>query len=224
MNDNNFRDIIGARLEEIHMAETMPETMPSEADMLRWETLAKARTADRKRKMRRFISIAAVFLLAVVIGVAVIVGPPDAEAGGEGNAVIVEGGMEIMEFDNVKYLPAKLKMNFVVVDGSEYGFELMNLKHTKGKNSESIEIYFERNNNGEIILTEIKGKENTTLKNDFNSLYRKEYWGDAEVFIVKDIDNKDEKTYNFIYNNLYISIFTKGVEEGTVKEMIEEAF
>lgn len=225
MNDNNFRDIIGARLEEIHMAETMPETMPSEADILRWETLAKARTADRKRKMRRFISIAAVFLLAVVIGVAVIVGPPDAEAGGEGNAVIVEnGGLVVSEYRSISDVPKSLKEKFVFINSQRYELQIDRIIYTKSKSAEQIEFIYSKNNLCEFTLTEIISCENTSLENDTSFFDRKEKWGGKTVFIKEDPRKEESLTCAFMRKNIYVNIYVNKGKIEMIKKIVEETF
>lgn len=225
MNDKyDFKELIGARLEEIHLAESLPEKMPSDEDILRWETLANARLSARKRKRKQLLSIAAVLLLAVVISVAAIVAPPDAEAGGDGKAVLVEnGGMEITEYKALDDISQELQKKFVCLNIEKYGYVVESIKHIKTKNTEQLDITFNKSLS-KIIITEIIGGDNVQLKSESNYLTKKEKWGKTEVYLAEAPYDASKKTYNLVYNGVYISIYTEGVKIEKLQRMVEEAF
>ena len=148
MNDKeNYRELLGARLEAIHNAETSLKDFPSDEEILRWERLAAARLAERKAKKRKLISAAAVFLLAIAIGVAVIIGPPDVQAGGDGGAVIVdatEEGVKMVKFDSVENISNEITEDFLFIPNriSEMEYDLIEYKETeKYKQLKIIFIY-----------------------------------------------------------------------------------
>lgn len=227
MNDNdNIKELIGARLEEIHLSETMTDTMPSDEEILRWETLADARRAQKQCNKRRLLSLAAVFLLAIVVGVAVIVSPPDAEAGGDGRALIVgnEDGLTIIEYEKLDELPSKLKDKFIILDEDRFGAVTKKIAYSTIKDTEQLEIEYEFDSTRRFELNQIKSEEKLKAKTGPDSLIRKEKWKDIEVHILEDPNYKHVKTYIFISNNVYVSIYTENISEKDMQKIIKEAF
>jgi len=224
MNDkDNIKELIGARFEEIHLSETMTETLPSDEEILRWETLARARHAQKQRNKRRLLSLAAVFLLAVVISVAVIVSPPDAEAGGNGKAVIVDNkdGVMIAEYDSLEDLETKGHTNFIIIKDRE--LVATDIQYTKTNNIEQLEVVY-KSDDKELVLTEIIGEDNFSLKNVSGLCAQKEEWNYLMVDIVEDPNYKEKMTYCFITNDIYVNVYTETMSKREVRKVIEETF
>lgn len=227
MNDNdNIKELIGARLEEIHLSETMADTMPSDEEILRWETLADARRAQKQRNKRRLLSMVAVFLLAIVVGVAVIVSPPDAEAGGDGRAVIVgnEDGVTYTEYEFVKDIPFKVQKKFVFIEATTEGYDTEYVQHMKNKSIEQIYVLYETKILGEVGVTEIISKDNISLEINANLSGRKEIWDELEVYITEEVKGEKKKTYCFVYNNIFVSIHVEKDNKYELRKIIEETF
>ena len=227
MNDNdNIKELIGARLEEIHLSETMTDTMPSDEEILRWETLAQALRAQKQRNKRRLLSLAAVFLLAVVISVAVIVSPPDAEAGGNGKAVIVdnEKGMTVELYETISEMPAKVKKDFVVINERKNNCNVKYIQYTDSKNVRQLEMVYGRDTLQTFAITQIISDDNTILENDPNYLGVKERWEEKEILIIQDPKDKEKISYSFIYDNTYVYVYTENINKEEAQKIIEEAF
>ena len=224
---DNFRELIGSRLEEIHLAETEPVTFPSDEEVLRWEALAETRRREKQRQRKKLLSMAAVFLLAAVIGIAVIVAPPDAEAGGEGNTVIVDNGektgVTIMEYASINAIPQDLKKNFILINDGEYGFEVQSVIYSKSTTVEQLEVIYLSDLLGEVTLTEIIRGENTILSNEVFYSNRKEAWGDKTIYIADDPRNQEEKTYMYLHRDVYVLLYTEKTDI-MVKKILEEVF
>lgn len=223
MNDNdNIKELIGARLEEIHLSETMTDTMPSDEEILRWETLAQALRAQKQRNKRRLLSMAAVFLLAVVISVAVIVSPPDAEAGGDGRAVIVDmtgdKALEVNTYKEMAEIPRKIKEQYLFFDGT-YNLELLGVTSTTLKDNTQIEIVYKSEAYGTITILESIVGEDFTIKSLIYNYDEKINYGGINIFIIYDENNNQNATYSFIYNNVYVSVFC----ERNFEKIIEDA-
>ena len=227
MNDNdNIKGLIGARLEEIHLSETMTATMPSDEEILRWETLAQARRAQKQRNKRCLLSLAAVFLLAVVISVAVIVSPPDAEAGGDGRAVMVgneDGGISILDYQSFDKIPQKLLSKFLFIKEKSFSFEVKTIRYTETKNAEQLEIVYTSALYGDLGITEIIAKDNTILQNDFHTFDKKEIWGDDVVYIAENPNNMNENTFLCVRNDRVVMIYVeKNAKE--IRNKLKEGF
>lgn len=227
MNDNdNIKELIGARLEEIHLSETMTDTMPSDEEILRWETLAQARRAQKQRKKRRLLSMAAVFLLAVVISVAVIVSPPDAEAGGDGRVLIVDSnkGLTVIEYGDIANVPRNISNKFVLIPNEKYALKVDNIVYTNTNNVEQLEIVYTSQELGKVEITEIISQDFAFLESFTNSGNKREKWGDKEVYVIEDNDNTHEKTFVFISNNIYVSVYVEKNKIPLVRKIIKETF
>lgn len=226
MNDNdNIKELIGARLEEIHLSETMTDTMPSDEEILRWETLAQARRAQKQRNKRRLLSLAAVFLLAIVVGVAVIVSPPDAEAGGDGRAVMVgneDNVHKVITYDSKEDLPIEIQDAFFFIDEGE---ELVaeNIVYSAVKNREELAMTYHSENYGNIEITQIKDSYGSASENYIGSDCKIERWGEKEIFIIVDKDNCKYNTYCFLNDSTFVNIYCSKNFETRLKEKIGDA-
>lgn len=228
MNDNdNIKELIGARLEEIHLSETMADTMPSDEEILRWEALADARRAQKQRNKRRLLSLAAVFLLAIVVGVAVIVSPPDAEAGGDGRAVIVDsldsGGKVITRYESLDKMPTTISESFIILDARERCWKTREIKNNRTNNTMQLEITYTNSKGDEINIYQLKNMDGSKLENVTFPTDRKIRIENIDVYIYEDTKDDRKETLNFVYRDVYICIYCETEKEDEVVKLIKEA-
>jgi len=227
MNDKeNYRELLGARLEAIHNAETSLKDFPSDEEILRWERLAAARLAERKAKKRKLISAAAVFLLAIAIGAAVIIGPPDVQAGGDGGAVIVDkteqGGMEISHYKSIDDLPKNVKSNALLLDTEKLNWKIKTIKKMETKSILQLEIIYNDRETKEVVINQILSTNQINIQSYMVTTEKKEKIGKFDVYFSEDPNDNNWETCHFIYGSTYVYIYYNNDDRGLLLKEIEE--
>ena len=213
---------IGNKLEEAYCSKPLQEE-PSEETVAKWIAIAEQRRAERRRRNHKLISCAAALLMCVCVGVTCAVNKPNAVAGSTGGNK-VEVGMETVKiYSSIEDMSKSMNEGFVVFPESI--LDLVFIEGTLIGNSgiEKVSFLYTNSSGDEVYIKEVKGVEKTTLLKQVDSEYEIKHWGDMEVYI-NTYGQNEEVVYNFMYNNMAITINSSGnISEDSIRSLLEKA-
>lgn len=215
-------DDIGNKLEEAYLSKVIPEA-PSDETIAKWVAIAEQRRAERRHRNRKLVSLAAVLLICVCVGVTCIIKQPRAVAGSSGGNK-VESGMETVKtYSSIDEFPEVIKKDFFIFPEGLSDFKFVETVFNKNPNVEKISFLYADSLGDEIYIKEIRGIDESSFLQQIDSGYELKEWGNIKIYI--NIYSEDErKIYNFMHNNIAITINTnENVNEELIKEIIEEA-
>lgn len=225
--DKEYKDLLSRRLEGAYDTVYPADEVPSAEDILRWQNMAEAKAGERKVRIRRLSTLAAVFLVSLALGVAIMVEPPKAEAGGDGKLEISyideqEEHFAVEKYKDVESVPDDIKEQYIMFDELPEGYEISHIKVTYSGKSEAVETTIE---NGEkhIIISQWKpGDEmNKTIIREGYA----ENWGGRDVYIQEYSYQDGKSTYLLIHDGKLINIIAgKDIIKEDVKSIVMNSF
>ena len=129
----------------------------------------------------------------------------------------------IKTYSSINEFPEAIKKDFFVFPEVFSEFQFVEAVFHKSSNTEKISCLYTNALREEIYIKEIKGVDSNYFFEQIDSGYELKQWDNIKVYI--NIYSGDErKTYNFIHNDIAVTINTnKNVNEGVIKTIIEEA-
>ena len=221
--DDYYRREIGRKLERACLFDSDIED-PSPETVKMWMEKAKELREKRRRRKRLLISSAAVFVLSVGIGATIAFEQPSAEAGNSGE-VRIETGMESKDtYVSVDEVPDSVKEEFLMFPEMPEGYELEEITVVEDSNFKTVYLSYYNSMEEEIFITEIKGDGEERITSVIREDTKQYNWGGLTVYLKPYDTGEKERTYNFIYKDIIISVNTSiEVEEKQIKRIIEEA-
>lgn len=219
--DKEYKDLLSRRLEGAYDAVYPTDEVPSAEDILRWQNMAEAKAGERKVRIRRLSTLAAVFLVSLALGVAIMVEPPKAEAGGDGKLEISyideqEEHFAVEKYKDVESVPDDIKEQYIMFDELPEGMEIEQIQIITAGQSKSVEIIL-RKCEKQIIINQYKLSGNLSKQTMFQET-AKEQWGSKTVYINK-YENEGKICYLLEHEGKVINIVT---DNGCSKEEIQD--
>lgn len=222
MNEKDYRKRIGKKLEEAYLSQPMGET-PSKETFAKWIEIAEQKRAERRRHRRKLVSCAAALVMCVVLGVACIFDPPQVAAGGKGGSKI-EANLETSDvYKTQDSLPQNAKETFLLFTELPIGYNEAGVTIEKTNNVEMFSLRCTNVAGEELLINEVKSKEDDSLLNIVDSQAEKETVKGRDVYINRYSEDAQKTTYTFVENNLLIVISTpNGLEQEEIIRIIEK--
>lgn len=221
MKEKDLKETIGKKLEEAYLAKPMGQA-PSEETVAKWIAIADQRRAERRRRKKKIISCAAACALCVCIGVTCVVKPPNAVAGGSGGTKVETGMSSVKHYLTTDSIPNNVKDSFMLFSSMVQGFNFSEAIFETNDSFEKLSILYEDVDGKEIFIEEIKGTDGTVLTHEIDSGAIVENWGSIEVYINLYNRGDKETAYDFMYNDILITInVPREIETEEIKKIVE---
>lgn len=222
--DKEYKDLLSRRLEGAYDAVYPADEVPSAEDILRWQNMAEAKEGERKVMIRRLSTLAAVFLVSLALGVAIMVEPPKAEAGGDGKPAILgieeqEERLGVERYKNIESVPDDIKERYIMFDELPEGYEISSVQITYSGNTEILNMFIKK---GEKIIVINQWR---VPKEHMNQVIlrkgEKEIWDEEEVYISEYEYNSEEVAYTIEYAGMLVNITAnKEIPKREIKEIV----
>lgn len=222
--DKEYKDLLSRRLEGAYDTVYPADEVPSAEDILRWQNMAEAKEGERKVRIRRLSTLAAVFLVSLALGVAIMVEPPKAEAGGDGKLEISyideqEEHFAVEKYKDVESVPDDIKEQYIMFDELPEGYEISSVQITYSGNTEILNMFIKK---GEKIIVINQWR---VPKEHMNQVIlrkgEKEIWDEEEVYISEYEYNSEEVAYTIEYAGMLVNITAnKEIPKREIKEIV----
>lgn len=203
-------DDIGNKLEEAYLSKVIPEA-PSDETIAKWVAIAEQRRAERRHRNRKLVSLAAVLLICVCVGVTCIIKQPRAVAGSSGGNK-VESGMETVDvYTSYDEIPDDIKSDFLMFENVPEGYSLKEVIVRKNDDMGKITFSYFNKEDGEIIIEEVNAKSEDVITNIINKNDKSENWYGIDVYISSYGNNIKQVIYTFVIDKAIIEIKTDDI-------------
>ena len=225
---DDYRELLGQRLEAAHKVSTHIKEEPSGKEVLRWIETAKRK--KHKRRMHLLSNMAAVFAIMMCVTVVVVIVPPEAEAGGKGGISSSyiqdqEGSLGVEKYSSVEALPQDLRDIYIMFSLFPEGFELSEIRIIQsGKKQECV---IDIRCGEELIRINQFNTSDSAVSETVIRKGEKDEWGiedKYDVYINTYEYPEKETAYLLECQGKIVSIICSGdVPRESIKNMVEKA-